>query len=71
MNKETKGERFVRMSEARKAKFTDIMRLFGNLSNSQVYDYSEEQVDELVGYMHSKVDELENVLKHRGGFKLD
>lgn len=63
--KESKRDRFIRLSDARRAKFTDIMRLFGNLSNSQVYEYTDEQVDELIEYMKDKVDELEGILKHK------
>lgn len=63
--KETKSEKFVRLSEARKEKFLKQMQLFRNFSNTQVYEYSDEQVKELVTMMHREVDLVEDALMHR------
>lgn len=56
MNKETKKERFDRISASRANKIAEMIRLLGNCSSKTNYDYSSADVDEIFG-------ELENELK--------
>lgn len=56
MNKETKKERFDRISTARANKITEMVRLLGNCSSKTNYDYSAADVNSIF-------DELENELK--------
>lgn len=44
---ETKRERFVRLAEARTNKTIDMIRLLGNLSNKNNYDYTEADVQKI------------------------
>lgn len=63
--KESKTDRFVRLSGARREKFLKLMSLFRNFSNTQVYDYTDEQVEELISMMRREIDILEDTLYHR------
>lgn len=47
MNEETKHDKFKRLAEKRVNDIIDKLRLVGNLSNRQQYDYSDEEVSEL------------------------
>lgn len=44
---ETKRERFVRLAENRTNKLINMMRLLGNLSNRNNYEYSDEDVKKI------------------------
>ena len=44
---ETKRERFVRLAEARTNKIIDMIQLLGNCSNSNAYDYTQQDVDKI------------------------
>jgi hypothetical protein len=44
---ESKRERFVRLAEARTNKTIDMIRLIGNLSNRNNYDYSDADVQKI------------------------
>lgn len=41
---ESKREKFVRLAEARTNKILDMMRLLGNCSNKNNYEYTEQDV---------------------------
>ena len=45
--RETKRERFVRLAEARTNKIIDMLQLLGNCSNSNAYDYTQQDVDKI------------------------
>lgn len=45
MNNESKRERFVRLAEARTNKIIDMLKLLGNCSNSNVYEYTKADVE--------------------------
>lgn len=47
MNEETKHDKFKRLAEKRTNDIINKLRLVGNLSNRQQYDYSDEEVSEL------------------------
>ena len=57
MNKESKKERFDRISNARKDKILDTVRLLENCSNKSNYEYSEEEINNIF-------DELTNALEN-------
>ena len=43
-NKESKGDRFTRLAEARTERALYSLRLLGNLSNRSIYEYSDADV---------------------------
>lgn len=45
--RETKEEKFKRLAEARVNKIIDMIRLLGNLSFTNVYAFSKEQIDQI------------------------
>ncbi len=45
--KESKRDKFVRLAEARTNKVIDMISLLGNCSNSNVYDYTQQDVDKI------------------------
>lgn len=60
MNKkitETKHDRFVRLAEARTNKIIDMLQLLGNCSNTSVYDYTADDVDEIFQAIEQEVRE--------------
>lgn len=65
MNKETKKERFERISQSRKGKILDTIRLLENCANTSNYEYSAEETDKLF-------DELKEALENaRSRFAAD
>lgn len=44
---ETKREKFIRIAENRTNKALEIIRLIGNLSNKNVYDYSSQDIQKI------------------------
>ena len=46
-NNETPEERFKRVAEARTNAILDKIRVLGNVSNRQIYGYSEEDIDKI------------------------
>lgn len=52
---ETKRERFVRLAEARTNKTIDMIRLLGNLSNKNNYDYTEEDVTKIFAALEKEI----------------
>lgn len=47
MAKETKREKFVRLAENRTNKIIDMIRLLGNCSNQNLYEYDSKDVDKI------------------------
>lgn len=45
--KESKEDRFHRLAEARVNKIIPMIRLLGNLSNTAIYAYTRDQVDQI------------------------
>ena len=54
---ETKRERFVRLAEARTNKIIDMIQLLGNCSNSNVYDYTTEDIDKIFSAIEAELKE--------------
>ncbi len=44
---ESKREKFVRLAEARTNKIIDMLKLLGNCSNSNIYEYTKADVDKI------------------------
>lgn len=54
---ETKREKFVRLAEARTNKIIDMLQLLGNCSNSNAYDYTQQDVDKIFNAIDAEVKE--------------
>lgn len=57
-NKETKQERFKRVVTARVNKVSSMLRLIGNCSNANNYEYTDIQVERILFYLQKEVDRL-------------
>ena len=55
--KETKRDKFVRLAEARTNKIIDMLQLLSNCSNSNVYDYTQQDVDKIFNAIDAEVKE--------------
>ena len=55
--KETKRDKFVRLAEARTNKIKDMLQLLSNCSNSNVYDYTQQDVDKIFNAIDAEVKE--------------
>lgn len=56
MGKETKKERFDRISEARKTKILDTIRLLENCSNKSNYEYNNDEIDAMFNEITTALD---------------
>ena len=56
---ESKRERFVRLAEARTNKIIDMIQLLGNCSNSSVYEYTQQDVDQIFSAIETEVREAQ------------
>lgn len=54
--KESKSERFIRLVEARTNKATQMIRLIGKCSLTNVYAYTPEQVEQVFAYLQKELD---------------
>ena len=54
---ESKREKFVRLVEARTNKIIDMIQLLGNCSNSSVYEYTQQDVDQIFSAIETEVRE--------------
>jgi hypothetical protein len=50
-----KRNRFVELGQARVTKATQMLRLIGNLANSNNYDYSESDVQKIISALDSEM----------------
>ena len=55
--KQTKRDKFVRLAEARTNKIIDMLQLLSNCSNSNVYDYTQQDVDKIFNAIDAEVKE--------------
>ena len=44
---ESKHDKYVRLAEARTNKIIDTLQLLGNCSNTSVYEYTQDEVEEI------------------------
>lgn len=54
---ESKHEKFVRLAEARTNKIIDTLQLLGNCSNTSVYEYSQDDVEQIFQAIETEVKE--------------
>lgn len=54
---ESKRERFVRLAEARTNKILDMIQLLGNCANTNAYEYSQQDVDQIFSAIETEVRE--------------
>ena len=57
-NNETPEERFKRVAEARTNAVLNKIRILGNVSNRQLYSYTEEDVDKIFAAINKKLREV-------------
>ena len=73
-SEDSKSSKFRVLAEKRTNKALDAIRLVGNLSNRQTYEYTPEQTKKIVKALREAVSEIEgrfNTTGSRGGeFKL-
>jgi len=55
---ETREERFKRVAEARTNAVLDKVRILGNLSNRQMYSYSEEDIRKIFSAIDKQIREV-------------
>jgi len=55
---ETPEERFKRVAEARTNAILDKVRILGNLSNRQMYSYSEEDINKIFSAINKQLKEV-------------
>ena len=53
--RESKREKFVRLAETRTNKILDMMELLGNLSNTNAYEYTQADVDQIFNALESQL----------------
>lgn len=54
-DKESKRDKFVRLAEARTQKSIDMIRKIGNLSNTNFYEYSREDIEAIFGTLEKEL----------------
>lgn len=57
---ESKADRFRRVAEARVNKIIDMIRLLGNCSQTNIYEYTDEQISYIFSTLREKLDAAEN-----------
>ena len=57
-NNETSEQRFERLATLRTNAVLDKLRILGNLSNKQMYEYTEEDVDKIFSVINRQVREV-------------
>ena len=57
-NNETPEERFKRIATVRTNAVLDRLRILGNLSNRQMYSYSEEDVNKIFSAINKQIKEV-------------
>lgn len=56
---ENKKEKFIRLGENRVNDAIKKIRLIGNLSNKNNYEYTEEQVNEIIAALKTEIDDIQ------------
>jgi hypothetical protein len=64
-NNETPEERFKRLATSRTNAVLDKLRIIGNLSNRQLYSYSEEDIERIFSAINKEVRVIRNKFNHR------
>ena len=61
---ETKKEKFIRLAENRTNEAIKKIRLLGNLSNRNNYDYDNNQVNEIIDALEKEIQVLKKTYQH-------
>ena len=56
-SEESKHDKFVRLAEARTNKIIDTLQLLGNCANTAIYEYSQDEVDQIFQAIDQEVRE--------------
>lgn len=56
---ESKRDRFVRLAEARTNKIIDMIQLLGNCANTNTYEYTQQDVDQIFSAIETELREAE------------
>ena len=72
-SKETKEEKFLRVSKGRIDKVEEAINNLENLSDRASYAYTDEQVDKMFDYLNNKLNTVKDRFKngYSGGFSWD
>ena len=70
MAKETKHEKFLRLSEARVNKIAKMYQLIGNMTDKRNYAYTDEEVEDMLNFLQQMLDELRDKFKSNGELKI-
>lgn len=54
---ESKRDKFVRLAEARTNKILDMIQLLGNCANTNAYEYTQQDVDQIFSAIEAEVRE--------------
>lgn len=54
-NSESKHDKFVRIAETRTNKIVDMIRLLGNCSNKNTYEYSSDEVSKIFSHLEREL----------------
>ena len=54
---ESKRDKFIRLAEARTNKIIDMLQLLGNCSNTNTYEYTQADIDQIFSAIESEVRE--------------
>ena len=54
---ESKRDKFVRLAEARTNKIIDMIQLLGNCANTNPYEYTQQDVDQIFGAIEAELRE--------------
>ena len=60
---ENKSDKFIRLAEHRVNEALKKIRLISNLANTNNYDYTENQVNEIVGVLETEIRNLKTAYK--------
>lgn len=63
---ETKRDKFVRLAEARTNKILEMIALLGNCSNTNVYEYTQKDIDKIFKTIQSQLDETKKRFSKSG-----
>ena len=66
---ETKREKFVRLAEKRMDSILKGIELMGNLSNTNNYDYTQEDLNKIIKTLKAAVSDLEHTYNATSGVK--
>jgi ABC-type Fe3+-hydroxamate transport system substrate-binding protein len=64
-NNETPEERFRRLATSRTNAVLDKLRILGNLSNKQLYNYSEEDAEKIFNAINKEIKAIRNKFMHQ------